>query len=127
MTETIPTGVTAVRTVAIAVTDQDRALRFYGDLLGCEVRRDVWVEQMGARWLEVAPPGSATSLALVAASAQQPAGVATGIRLSTSDAAALRDRLGSAGTDVGELLSWPGVPPMFTFADPDGNSLVAVQ
>jgi hypothetical protein len=28
---------------------------------------------------------------------------------------------------VGELLNWPGVPPMFGFRDPDGNGLELVE
>ena len=27
-----------------------------------------------------------------------------------------------AGVDVDELLLWDGVPPMFDFRDPDGNT-----
>lgn len=29
--------------------------------------------------------------------------------------------------DVGELLRWPGIPPMFAFRDQDGNSLTIVE
>jgi lactoylglutathione lyase len=29
--------------------------------------------------------------------------------------------------DVGEVLRWPGVPPMFMFRDPDGNRLEIVE
>ena len=36
-------------------------------------------------------------------------------------------RLTAAGVGVGELLNWPGVPPMFTFRDQDGNGLEIVQ
>ncbi len=28
---------------------------------------------------------------------------------------------------VGELLQWGGVPPMFTFDDPDGNRFYVVE
>jgi len=31
------------------------------------------------------------------------------------------------GVDVGELLHWEGVPPMFAFHDPDGNGLEIIQ
>ncbi len=33
----------------------------------------------------------------------------------------------AAGTDVGEMLHWEGVPPMFTFRDPDGNNFYMVE
>ena len=31
------------------------------------------------------------------------------------------------GIRVGELLLWDGVPPMFTFDDPDGNRFYVVE
>ena len=51
-------------TVIVPVTDQDRALEFYVGTLGFEVRIDGPFGD-GGRWLEVAPPGAATTLALV--------------------------------------------------------------
>ena len=81
----------------------------------------------GTRWIEVAPPGSAVSVALVAAGEEQPSGGESGIRFTTDDAPALHGALGASGIEVGDLLNWPGVPPMFTFRDPDGNGLTAIQ
>jgi len=120
------THLTAVHTVAVPVTDQDRALAFYVDVLGCEVRLDGSYGP-GARWLEVAPPGASTTLALVRRDG--PSGVDTGIRLATTDAAADHAALRAAGADVdAELIDMgPQVPPMFTLRDPDGNTLVVVQ
>ena len=34
---------------------------------------------------------------------------------------------GGRGGDVDELLLWDGVPPMFSFRDPDGNALVITE
>jgi hypothetical protein len=31
------------------------------------------------------------------------------------------------GVAVGDLLRWEGVPPMFTFDDPDGNRFYIVE
>jgi hypothetical protein len=39
----------------------------------------------------------------------------------------LREELVARGVDVGELLRWEGVPPMFAFRDPDGNGLEIVE
>src|SRR5438309_10250257 len=59
--------------------------------------------------------------------ARSDAGVETGIRLVTVDADAEHVRLKGHGVDVGEVLRWPGVPPMFMFRDPDGNRLEIVE
>ena len=57
-------AVTRIGTVIVPVSDQDRALEFYVGTLGFEVRIDGAFGD-GGRWLEVAPPGAATTLALV--------------------------------------------------------------
>jgi catechol 2,3-dioxygenase-like lactoylglutathione lyase family enzyme len=126
MSEETMTRITGVRTIGVPVTDQDRAVGFYVDQLGFEKRLDVPAGQFGGRWIEVAPPGSATSIALIAAKEGLPAGVETGIRLMADDAPALHADLLARGVDVGELLRWPGVPPMFAFRDQDGNGLEIV-
>ncbi|MEX3106230.1 MULTISPECIES: VOC family protein [unclassified Streptomyces] len=115
------TRVTQVATVAIRVTDQRKATAFYVDELGFEIRRDV---PFGTgRWIEVAPPGAATTVALV------PEGVPAGIRLTTRDADADHANLRARGVDADEevVRMGPGVPPMFAVRDPDGNSLILVE
>jgi lactoylglutathione lyase len=52
-----------VKTVAVYVEDQERALDFYTRTLGFELRSDVPLGPRG-RWLEVAPPGAQTGLVL---------------------------------------------------------------
>jgi catechol 2,3-dioxygenase-like lactoylglutathione lyase family enzyme len=79
------------------------------------------------RWLEVAPPGTGTTIALFAERDGARAGVETGIRLTAEDAAAAHAGLAAAGVAVEELLRWPGVPPMFRFTDPDGNGFEIVE
>jgi catechol 2,3-dioxygenase-like lactoylglutathione lyase family enzyme len=114
------TRITGVGTVGVPVTDQDRAVEFYVGKLGFEKRRDV---PFGAgRWIEVAPPGSATTIALV------PAGVPAGIRLMTEDADGDHAGLRARGVDTDpEVLRMPEAPAMFTLRDPDGNSLILVE
>ncbi|WP_020387350.1 VOC family protein [Kribbella catacumbae] len=118
--------ITDVRTVAISVTDQDRALEFY-EQLGFEKLMDAPLPQLGGRWLVVGLPGTSTSIALLQSSESTPAGVDTGIRLVTSDAAAAHGALTGRGVATSELISWPGVPPMFTFHDQDDNRLYLIQ
>ena len=54
---------TELSTVVVPVADQDAALAFWNDL-GFETRIDRPFGD-GGRWIEVAPPGAQTSLALV--------------------------------------------------------------
>ena len=58
--------ITHVDTIAVCVSDQRRARDFYVDKLGFELRRDVpfGPEGGGLRWIEVAPAGAKTVLAL---------------------------------------------------------------
>jgi lactoylglutathione lyase len=112
--------------VGIPVTDQDRALMFYVDKLGFEKRLDVSVPQPGQRWIEVAPPGSSTTIALIGAREGLLVGRETGIRLTTHDAAGVHAQFLESCVDADELLRWEGVPPMFAFRDQDGNGLEIV-
>jgi len=115
-----------VRTVGVPVTDQDRALEFYVEKLGFAKQLDVPFGD-GKRWIEVAPPGATTTIALVPSRPGVPAGVETGIRFTTQDADAEQAGLRARGVDADEVLRWPGTPPMFAFRDEDGNGLEIVE
>ncbi len=120
------TTISNVRVVAVPVSDQDAALAFFVDTLGFTATMDAEL-QPGFRWVEVTPPGSPVSVALVAAGEDTPAGIDTGIRFTTPSAAAEHQAMTAAGVDLDELLLWDGVPPMFDFRDPDGNTFYVVQ
>lgn len=126
MPETTITHVTRVHTVAVPTTDQDRALAFYVGTLGFELRRDA-VFGVGQRWIEVAPPGAETTVALPPSHGEVRVGVDTGIRLATPDATAAHAALLAAGVDVDEVLDFPGAPLMFFLRDVDGNTLTLVE
>lgn len=118
------TNIVDVGTIGVPVTDQDRALAFYRDVLGFEVGLDAPFGE-GLRWLEVAPPGATTSVALVRDEGILP-GIDTGIRFTTTDAAADHAALRERGVDVdAEVIPYP--VPMFTLRDPDGNRLYVVE
>ena len=112
-------------TVAIPVTDQDRTKALF-ETLGFETRFDADLGD-GFRWLELAPPGAVTSIALVASGDELPTGVDTGIRLLASDARAAHAELLALGLSVGDLLDWPTAPLMFSFCDLDGNRLYVAE
>ncbi|HEY9377186.1 MAG TPA: VOC family protein [Jiangellaceae bacterium] len=122
------TSITDVRTVGITVTDQDQALAFYVDTLGFEKRLDAPISPE-LRWIEVAPPGAGTSIALNAVDqdAGQAVGADSGIRFTVPDATAEHAVMRDRGVTVSEVMQWPGVPPMYTVDDPDGNRFYVVE
>ncbi len=131
-----------VGTVFVAVADQERALGFYRDTLGFELRAD-FVYGGGIRWLEVAPPGATNTIALVGAGEGTAAGIdrahcafatadiegdhaalrAAGVELDAEIARAGAVRSGLVSTDV--TVPDP-VPAQFCFRDPDGNRFLVV-
>jgi len=116
--------ITRIGTVILPVGDQDEALEFYVRTLGFEKRLDGEFAP-GQRWIEVAPPGAETTIALV------PQGTSAGIEVSfaTDDAEADHAAMLAASVDAdAELIRMgEGVPPMFTFRDPDGNRFRMVE
>jgi catechol 2,3-dioxygenase-like lactoylglutathione lyase family enzyme len=120
------TRITGVGTVIVSVADQDRALEFYTGTLGFEVRLDTPFGQ-GDRWIEVAPAGAETTIALVPIRDGERAGIE--VSLSTGSAEADHADLLARGVDADAavLQFGGGVPPMFTFRDPDGNRFRVVE
>jgi len=126
---TTKTRLSKVGTVCVPVSDTDRAIAFYVDTLGFEKRVDV---PFGGqyRWVEVAPQGADTTIALAPPPPGKPAGdMETGIGLQTEDIDALHAELKAAGVDVDDEVSRMGdpVPPLLWFRDPDNNSLMIVE
>ncbi|HEY9292035.1 MAG TPA: VOC family protein, partial [Microlunatus sp.] len=109
---------------SVPVADQDRALEFYRDVLGFEVRIDTepWP---GARLVEVVPPGSEVGLVLLPPDSEIPMAV----RMATTDAAAAHQALRAAGAQLhnDEVITLDGGAPMFFFSDQDGNGLVYIE
>jgi predicted enzyme related to lactoylglutathione lyase len=107
--------------VTLPVADQDRALRFYRDVLGFQVTADVSMPP--GRWLQVAPAGAQTVFTLSGPGMGGfEAGSARGIMLVTTDVDADCARLAEAGVPV----TGPEEHPwgrMASFRDPDGNGL----
>jgi catechol 2,3-dioxygenase-like lactoylglutathione lyase family enzyme len=125
---TAPTTVDKVTTVMVPVTDQDKALEFYGEKLGFETRADTPFGD-GNRWVEVAPAGAATTVALVVPMEGEPVGVDTRVAFRSRDIDADHAAMRGRGVDVDpEVMRMGGpVPPMFFFRDQDGNRLLLVE
>jgi catechol 2,3-dioxygenase-like lactoylglutathione lyase family enzyme len=129
MTETeTRTRITQVGTVMVPVSDQDRALEFYLDKLGFEKRTDTPFGE-GERWVEVAPPGAATTIALVPPREGDPTGIETRVALASENIEADHAQLRARGVDADEAVMRMGdpVPPMFFFRDPDGNRFFIIE
>ena len=116
---------TGMHTVAVPVTDQERTKVLF-ERLGLQTRLDTEL-QPGFRWIEMALAETPTSLALVQAGPELPAGIDTGIRLTTPDARASHASVIELGLDAGELLDWETAPLMFSFTDYDGNRFYVSQ
>jgi catechol 2,3-dioxygenase-like lactoylglutathione lyase family enzyme len=129
MTETqTKNQITRIGASMIPVSDSDKAIEFYCETLGFELRADTPFGD-GDRWVEVAPDGADTSIALVPPREGDPVGVDTRLGLATKDAEADHADLKAKGVDVDDEVSRMGgpVPPMFWFRDQDGNTLMVVE
>ncbi len=125
--KTTGTRITQVGTVMVPVSDQDRALEFYIQKLGFEKRADIPYGR-GERWVEVAAPGAATTIALVPPREGEPVGIQTRVGFATDDVDADHASLSAQGVDVDDVMRMGDpVPPMLFFRDPDGNNFMIVQ
>jgi catechol 2,3-dioxygenase-like lactoylglutathione lyase family enzyme len=120
--------ITQLSRVMVPVSDQDEAIAFYTDKLGFSVVADVPFGE-SERWVEVAPPGGGSALALVPPRGEYQPGRMTGIALESGDVRADHDDLKADGVDVdADLMGGDGtVPLMFFMRDHDANQLLIVQ
>ena len=124
----------------IAVDDHDKALTFYRDVLGLEVRNDVAFE--GMRWVTVGSPAQPDVEIVLEPPAADPnaspadkqamaellaKGMLRGVNFTTDDCDATFERIRAAG---GEVLQEPVDQPYgvrdCAFRDPAGN-LIRIQ
>lgn len=122
-------SISKVANVVVPVADVDKAIEFYTGPLGLEKRTDI---PFGGqyRWVEVAPPGAETVIAIAPPGPGGETGNRqTGISLQTADIDALHAQLAAAGVDVDAEISRMGdpIPPMFWLRDPEGNVLLIVE
>ncbi len=120
--------ITQVGRVMVPVSDQDSAIVFYTDTLGFSLATDIPFGE-GERWVEVAPPGGGSALALVSPQGDFQPGRMTGIALVSSDPRADHSELKASGVDVDEeMMGGDGnVPLMFFFHDNNKNHLMVAQ
>lgn len=109
--------------VPLPVSDVDRAIAFYVDVLG--FTKDVDVQPAdGVRIVQCTPPGSGCSIGFgtgLDVYAGEP-GSTRGLHLVVEDIEAARAELVGRGLEVSEIHDFGGGVKGANFSDPDGNS-----
>jgi lactoylglutathione lyase len=120
-------------TVCLFVSDQDRAKKFYTDVLGFELRQDAPLYPGATtRWVSVAPKGAATELILYLPDEnwehyRQVVGKSQAVTFNVTDAIALIADLKQKGV---EFVTEPDPQhwgTSFIIKDSEGNSLILVE
>ncbi|MER5884578.1 VOC family protein [Streptomyces sp. NPDC001941] len=131
----------SLSTCFIAVDDHDKAIAFYRDVLGLDVRNDVGFE--GMRWVTVGSPSQPDVNIVLEPPLADPAaapddrramaellakGLLRGVIFSTADCDATFKRISEAGGDVlQEPMDQPYGMRDCAFRDPSGNLLRFTQ
>jgi catechol 2,3-dioxygenase-like lactoylglutathione lyase family enzyme len=113
-----------VRIVSIPVSDQDRALAFYTEMLGFKVATD---QAFGPRqrWIELLIPGSDVNLALFTPSGhERRIGGFQPVTFWTDDVFATAAALKRKGVELAAEPKKESWGTMAKFKDPDGNEFV---
>lgn len=119
-----------VQSVSVFVSDQERALDFYTKALGFELHLDATYSP-GYRWIEVAPRGATTGIALLKPYPGHPddkIGVMTSFVLATDDIVGTYAELLDRGVEFVEPPTpqpWGSMQAIF--ADLDGNRFVLAE
>ena len=116
--------ITHLAIVSVPVADQQVAKAFYTETLGLMVVRDTTEDEQ--RWVELAPPGAATTMTLVTWFPQMSPGNLQGLVLDTDNIAQAYEELKARGVEIFPIESdrWG---QFARFTDPDSNGLVLRQ
>jgi catechol 2,3-dioxygenase-like lactoylglutathione lyase family enzyme len=105
--------------VQVPVSDVDRAKEFYTDKAGFNADHDHQVSD-DIRFVQLTPPGSATSIAIGNGITDMAPGTVQGLQMVVADIDAARAELVARGVDVSDVQHFPWGSFVF-FNDPDGN------
>jgi catechol 2,3-dioxygenase-like lactoylglutathione lyase family enzyme len=124
--------ITHIQSATVCVSDQDKALDFFVNKLGFEVREDApFGENQELRWIEVAPPGAKTVLVLArgfGGCIPERIGKFSGIVFEADDIHRTCEELQSRGVNFLEgptMQAWGMYQAIFE--DPDGNRFALVS
>jgi catechol 2,3-dioxygenase-like lactoylglutathione lyase family enzyme len=111
--------------ISVPVADQERSKLFYRDVLGFELVRE---DAMGPnqKWIQLAPKGCSTTVALVTWFDTMRPGGLQGVMLNVTDIVRDHEELTGRGLKLTEIKQEPwGRYSMFT--DPDDNGWILRQ
>jgi catechol 2,3-dioxygenase-like lactoylglutathione lyase family enzyme len=112
--------------VSVPVADQERSKIFYQNILGFNLLREESMGPSGGKWIQLAPPGCTTTIALVTWFDTMKPGGLQGVMLNSSDIDGDHRLLSSRGLQLSNIEQQPwGRYTMFK--DPDGNGWILRQ
>jgi catechol 2,3-dioxygenase-like lactoylglutathione lyase family enzyme len=112
--------------VSVPVADQERSKVFYRDILGFKLLREESMGASGGKWIQLAPQGCSTTIALVTWFDGMKPGGLQGVMLNSSDIDGDYRLLSSRGLQLSNIEQQPwGRYSMFK--DPDGNGWILRQ
>jgi len=112
-----------VSVVSIPVSDQDRAKKFYTEVLGFEQLADTRI-QPEMRWVHLTAPGGGATVTLVTWFPSMPAGSLRGLVLEVDDIDARHAELTAQGYEFPDGIRAEPWGRYLTVEDPDGNGIV---
>jgi catechol 2,3-dioxygenase-like lactoylglutathione lyase family enzyme len=119
-------GITDVQVISVPVSDQERSLAFYRDVLGFEVEADA---PMGPtmRWLQLRVPGTAFTITLVTWFDDMSPGSMRGLVLGVDDIDEFSARLHAGGHLEDAVVQEQPWGRFVVVSDPDDNSIIFSQ
>jgi catechol 2,3-dioxygenase-like lactoylglutathione lyase family enzyme len=114
--------------ISVPVSDQERAKLFYRDTVGFELIREEPMPQgpPGGKWIQLAPKGCATTIALVTWFDTMRPGGLQGVMLNVTDIESDHKTLSARGLQLTEIQAAPW-GRFAMFKDPDGNGWILRQ
>jgi catechol 2,3-dioxygenase-like lactoylglutathione lyase family enzyme len=111
--------------ISVPVSDQQRSKEFYRDVVGFELLRE---DPMGPgqSWIQLAPRGCLTTIALVTWFETMKPGGLQGVMLNVTDIERDHRELSARGLQLAEIKQEPW-GRYTTFQDPDGNGWILRQ
>jgi predicted enzyme related to lactoylglutathione lyase len=119
------TMIKAVKFVSIPVRDQDKALKFYTEVLAFRVVTDQPMGPGAQRWIELKIPGADTGVVLFTADGHQDRiGTFQGISFTTDNVAKTHEELKARGVEFSQGPTKQEWGTFAIFKDVDGNQFV---